>query len=220
MKEALLPSRSHPLTATVEEHLCKLRSSEEASSSSPLIKLSALQDLFECVEDLIQWPVAQQDLMNCGEDILCGSVRLLDMCSTSKDVFSQIKASIQDLESSIRRKESSVSSKAGSYLISKKKTYKMVSKCFSNSKKSKINNSTETPAIFVLLREVEEVSLTVFESIFSSICPAKESSNRWSMVFMSTESKRVHCEGDREENIHQVHNMDMALESLKRNPVK
>ncbi|KAL1814965.1 hypothetical protein ACET3Z_017539 [Daucus carota] len=49
-----LPSRSHPLTATVEEHLCRLRTPEGTSSStvSKCNKLSALQDLYECVEDL------------------------------------------------------------------------------------------------------------------------------------------------------------------------
>ncbi|KAK1400332.1 Eukaryotic translation initiation factor 3 subunit a protein [Heracleum sosnowskyi] len=190
-----LPSRSHPLTATVEEHLCRLRTPEEASSStiSKFNKLSALQDLYECVEDLLQLPSAQQDQLISGEDILCGSIRLLDLCSTSKDAISLVRASVQDLESSLRRKETDVSSKTGSYLICKKKANKMVSKCFAGSKKSKINKSIETPAIVSLLREVEEVSITVFESIFSSICPAKEASkqNKWSKVFKSSKTSGI-----------------------------
>lgn len=96
----------------------------------------------------------------------------------------------------------------------------MVSKCFASSKKSKINKSIETPAIVSLLREVEEVSATVFESIFSSICPAQETSKkcRWSMVFKSTQSKRVHCKDDRVENINQVQKMDMALNKKSSKP--
>lgn len=219
-----LPSRSHPLTATVEEHLCRLRTPEETSSSttSKFNKLSALQDLYECVEDLLQLPSAQQDNLICGEDILCGSIRLLDLCSASKDAISYLRTSVQDLESSLRRRETDVSCKIGSYLICKKKANKMVSKCFSSSGKSKINKSIETPAIVSLLREVEEVSITVFESIFSSICPAKEASkqNKWSKVFKSTQSKRVHCEENTEENINKVQKMDMALEALNRKSSK
>ena len=219
-----LPSTSHPLIATVEEHLCRLRTTEETSSStvSKCNKLSALQDLYECVEDLLLLPAAQQDHLSCGEDTLCGSIRLLDLCSTSKDALSHMRASVQDLESSLRRRETDVSSKIGSYLICKKKANKMVSKCFSSSKKSKINQSIETPGTPSLLREVEEVSITVFESIFSSICPAKETSkqNRWSKVFKSTQSKRVHCEEEREQNINQVQKLDMALEALTKKASK
>ncbi|XP_074361352.1 uncharacterized protein LOC141701617 [Apium graveolens] len=209
-----LPSRSHPFTASVDEHLCRLRTPEETSSSSISIKcnkLSALKDLYECVESLLQLPSTQQDHCSCSEDILGGSIRLLDLCSTSKDAISQMRASVQDLESSLRRKETDVSGKARSYLISTRKAYKTVSKCFSSSNKLKINKNSETAAIVSLLREVEDVSIRVFDSIFSSICPAKETSkqNRWSMVFKSTQSKRVHCEGD-----NQVQKMELALEAL------
>ncbi|KAK1400359.1 hypothetical protein POM88_010222 [Heracleum sosnowskyi] len=93
----------------------------------------------------------------------------------------------------------------------------MVSKCFANSKKSK---SIETHGIVSLLREVEEVSITMLDSIFSSICPAKETSNKWSMVFKSSESKRVHCEGDKEENINQVQNMYSSLKALNKKSSK
>ncbi|WOG99809.1 hypothetical protein DCAR_0519165 [Daucus carota subsp. sativus] len=216
------PSRSHPFTVSVEEHLCRLRTLEETTSSSTTKcnKLSTLIDLYECVEDLLQLPAAKQDYLSCAEDILCGSIRLLDLCSTSKDSLSLMRSSVQQFESSIRRRESDISSKTGSYLICKKKVKKMISKCFTSSKKSKINKSTETPAIVGLLREVEEVSIRVFESIFSSICPAKVTSNRWSLVFKSTQSKRVHCEGDIEENINQIQKMDMILEALNKKSSK
>lgn len=96
----------------------------------------------------------------------------------------------------------------------------MISKCVASLKKSEINKRIESPAIVRLLREVEEVSITVFESLFSLICPGMETSNRWSMIFKSTHSKRVHCEGDREENIYQVQKMDTALEALNKKSSK
>ena len=70
----------------------------------------------------------------------------------------------------------------------------MVSKCLASFKKSQNKKCHETSATVSLLREVEEVSITMFESLFSSVFPAKETSkqNRWSLVFKSKQSKRVH----------------------------
>lgn len=94
-----------------------------------------------------------------SEEVLGASIRLLDMCNTTKDAFSQIRASVQDLESSLRRREADVSSKTGSYLICTKKVNKIVSKSFVNFRKSQNKKSNETTAILSLLREVEEVTI-------------------------------------------------------------
>ncbi|CAL2262113.1 unnamed protein product [Prunus armeniaca] len=54
------PSRPHPIVQEVDEHLCRLRSSEAAStssSSSICYKLSGLQDLHDCVDKLLQLPL-------------------------------------------------------------------------------------------------------------------------------------------------------------------
>ncbi|XP_039170360.1 uncharacterized protein LOC120294370 [Eucalyptus grandis] len=58
-----LPSRSHPLTTTAEEHLSRLRSSEAASSSSSASQiLGELKSLYDCIDDLLQLPLTQQVL--------------------------------------------------------------------------------------------------------------------------------------------------------------
>ncbi|TQE01755.1 hypothetical protein C1H46_012699 [Malus baccata] len=46
------PSRRHPIIQEIDEHLCRLRSSKDTSTSSSSIshKLSGLQDLHDCVE--------------------------------------------------------------------------------------------------------------------------------------------------------------------------
>ncbi|KAF5202066.1 hypothetical protein FRX31_008350 [Thalictrum thalictroides] len=53
------PSRSHPLTLCVEEQLCHLRSLELATSSSSIChNLAGLQDLYDCVDDILQSSLA------------------------------------------------------------------------------------------------------------------------------------------------------------------
>src|ERR1044072_9456104 len=82
-----LPSRPHPIILQCNEHLERLRSPHETSSSSSLLshKLGALQDLHECVEKLVQLPLTQEALQeSCVNDgLLDGSLRLLDVCTTA-----------------------------------------------------------------------------------------------------------------------------------------
>ncbi|KAL6270921.1 hypothetical protein ACE6H2_027832 [Prunus campanulata] len=57
-------SRPHPIVQEVDEHLCRLRSSEATSTSSSSIshELSGLQDLHGSVDRLLQLPLTQQAL--------------------------------------------------------------------------------------------------------------------------------------------------------------
>ncbi|KAK1400337.1 hypothetical protein POM88_010200 [Heracleum sosnowskyi] len=206
-----LPSRPPPSVTNVEEHLCRIRSSDATSTSSLCNRLTALGDLYDCLDDLLRLPV----MHFCdSEDVLGASIRLLDLCSTTKDAFTQMRTCGQDLEASLRRREANVSNKIGSYMICMKKNYKMVAKCLASLKKSQSSKSNETSAIVRLLGEVEEVSIVVFESLFSSVLPAKEASkqNRWSMVFKPTQTKRVH--GVSEDKFNEVQKLQTNLEAL------
>ncbi|KAJ6399703.1 hypothetical protein OIU77_020287 [Salix suchowensis] len=134
-----LPSRSHPLNASVEDQLDRLRSSLTASTSA-YHKLSGLKALYECVEDFLQLPSTQQTLSNeqqkeRGEEVLNGSLLLLDMCSTTRDVFSSMKECLQELESSLRRRkggESGFSSEVESYMIQRPDQAPMAGLSFQN----------------------------------------------------------------------------------------
>ncbi|WOG97732.1 hypothetical protein DCAR_0417073 [Daucus carota subsp. sativus] len=200
-----LPSRPHPSVEVVEEQLCRVRSSNAASTSSFCNKLTGLNELFECLDDLLQSQTMQS---SDSEDVLRASIRLLELCNSTKDAFSLMRSSVQNLESSLRRREADVSSKVGNYLICVKKVNKMVSKSFTNFKKSHDKNR-DSPAILSLLKQVEEVSITVFESLFSSVFPATSKQNKWSMVFKSTQSKHLH-----KDNNNQVDKIQLNLEAL------
>ena len=86
----------------------------------------------------------------------------------------------------------------------------MVSKCLYNLKKSQNRKSNQTSTVVILLRELEEVSATMFQSLFSSTVPSKQ--NLWSMAFKSTQSKRVH--GVSEGNTNEAQNMQMDIKAI------
>ncbi|KAK6245655.1 hypothetical protein SCA6_008745 [Theobroma cacao] len=223
-----LPSKSHPLVADVEDQLRRFRASEATFSSPSVLcqNLSALKDLYECADNLLQLQLAQKAFSNelhdkCVEDMLDGSLRVLDICSSSKDALSQIKGCLQDLESSFRRRtgcESSLANEIRKYFISRKQVSKIVCECFGNMKRMQKRNAAipendhDFVAVVSMLKEVEAVSLTVLESLLLFVYAPKSKSIGWSLVSKLIQSKRLSCEiEDKEDKI------DHTLEALIKN---
>ncbi|RZC55019.1 hypothetical protein C5167_013881 [Papaver somniferum] len=153
-----LPTRSNALTLTVEEQLCRVRSSELATSSSRSISqsLTGLKDLYESVDDFLHLQPIQQE--SCLDSVLDRFLLLLDACGSTRDVLSQMKRCVQDLQSSIRRKrcgELGLAVELKEYMSSRKKVTKMIRKCLKGLKKMQYKNSDKV-AIVNMLREVEE----------------------------------------------------------------
>ncbi|MBA0769514.1 hypothetical protein Gotri_018238, partial [Gossypium trilobum] len=79
-----LPSRQHPIASQIDDNLNRLRASQSASTSSSIgHNLNGLQDLHECVDVLLQFPLTQQALAQekqreMVEELLDGSLMLLD----------------------------------------------------------------------------------------------------------------------------------------------
>ncbi|XVF35858.1 hypothetical protein REPUB_Repub19eG0007500 [Reevesia pubescens] len=223
-----LPSKSHPLVADVEDQVRRLRASEATSSSSSSLcqNLAALKDMYECTDNLLQLRLTQKAFSNerndrYVEDMMDGSLKLLDICSSSMDALSQIKGSVQDLESSLRRRngcESSLANEIRKYFISRKQVNKFVCKCFGNMKRMQKSNATITDnnhgfvALVGMLKELEAVSLTVFKSLLSFVYSQKSKSNGWSVVSKLIQSKRVSGEIEDKE-----YKLDDALEALIKN---
>ncbi|GMN38278.1 hypothetical protein TIFTF001_007518 [Ficus carica] len=195
-----LPSRQHPLILEYDEQLCRLRSSEAASSSSasPSGKLSGLQDLHDCVDKLLLLPLSQHALSKqqnekCVDELLDGSLRLLDMCNTAKDALTQTKESSQELQSIMRRRrggESSLSREVKKFLNSRKVVKKTLRKAMEN--KCSLSLLNKDQEIVSMLRETQSITLAVFESVFSFISGPKSSSR--SLVSKLMKSKKVSCE--------------------------
>ncbi|KAB2636366.1 hypothetical protein D8674_026900 [Pyrus ussuriensis x Pyrus communis] len=212
------PSRPHPIVQEVDEHLSRLGSSEAPSTSSLSINhnLSSLRDFYGCVDRLLQLPITQQALAQeenekWTNELLDGSLRLLDVCSTAKDAVLQTKAYIQDLQSIIRQtrggESGALTREVNKYLSSRKIVKKAIQKAMKNLKgiESKstffsLSNNVESATIFSRLREVEAITLAVFESLLSFISGPKSKPGSWSLVSKMVPTKKVICEEETEAN--------------------
>ncbi|KAL7207073.1 hypothetical protein ACSBR2_019716 [Camellia fascicularis] len=227
-----LPSRSHPLIPDFNEHLCRIRTPDHEASSSSLTsisnKLSGLKDLHDCVSDLLLLPHIEQALAREHNEkfvdvVVDGYLRLLDVCSTAKDVFSQKKQDVQDLLSTLRRKRDA--NDFPRYLASRKMMKKTIQKPLKDLKSIK-NKSTlllkdkdsETVAIFSMLKEVETTTLAVFESLLSYV-GVQSRQRGWSLVSKLFQCKSVSCQ-DEETNGNEFEKLDGALKAGKFNCIQ
>ncbi|KAL5753544.1 hypothetical protein ACOSP7_021764 [Xanthoceras sorbifolium] len=221
-----LPSRPHPIASEVDQQLSRLRSSRAAftsSSSSSVTShdINGLQDLHDCVVKLLELPHIQQALgqeqqRKWVDELLNGSLRILDISSIAKDALSQTKERAQGLQSVLRRRRGDeISSEVKSYLTSRKavkKTIKKALKGMENKCSSKISEEHET---ITMLREVEAVTFTAFESLLSLISGPKASSKSgWSLVSKLIHSKRIACEEEEETHMNEFQELDAALSTL------
>ncbi|OIV99495.1 hypothetical protein TanjilG_17305 [Lupinus angustifolius] len=225
-----LPSTPHPLFLQCNEHLERLKSSHETSSSSSLLthKLVGLQDLHECVEKLVQLPLTQQALLNepqqnWVDEILDGSLRLLDVCTTAKDSLLHTKECMRELQSIMRRRkggDDGIIVEAKKFLTSRKVVKKAISKALVNlkaiSKKGNFSSNIkdqQTMALVGLLKDVEVVTLSVFESMLNFICGSTQSkAGNWSLVSKLIHTKRIGCSQVVEES--EFSHVDVALHSF------
>ncbi|KAL3734370.1 hypothetical protein ACJRO7_023685 [Eucalyptus globulus] len=216
-----LPSRSHPLTTTAEEHLSRLRSSEVASSSSSASQsLGELKSLYDCIDDLLRLPLTPQVLSHLrspAEESLDVSLTLLDVCGNVREAFSQMKECVQGLKSSLRRRkrgDSNFAVDVEAYINSRKKLNKVISKYSRNLKKEGSKKVSHNEATLSLLTEAGEISVSVFGSLlgFLALTSASTKPRGWSRVSKLLEPKRVSSDGGKETN--DVQGLDAIVLSL------
>ncbi|KAK4390906.1 hypothetical protein Sango_2153900 [Sesamum angolense] len=217
------PSQSHPVMQSVEDHLCRLKSSEAASTSATSISanLVSLRDLHESINNLIQTPSIQQALSreqgeNWINELLEESLRLVDLCGFSRDVVCSTKESIQALESSIRRNrgETATDDQINTYVASRKKINKMVNKCVKNLK-SFNQSSTALPAIGMMLKETESLNFSALKSLLILLSGEMEGSKQrnWSLFSKFVQTKRVHYEIEQENGAEHLCSLNMHKSS-------
>ncbi|GAB4838607.1 hypothetical protein Ancab_028152 [Ancistrocladus abbreviatus] len=190
-----LPSRPHPLVPEFEGQLIRLNSPEAASTSSSSIshKLSGLRDLYDCVDELLQLHLHQltlgQDRADRWiDDLLDGSLRLLDVCTTARDVLSQTKECIQDIQSALRRRcssELSFASEISQYIETRKKVKKTIKKCLKDIKSTMQSKNGENIAFIGILRDMEAVTAQTFKSLLHYIAGPKKQSKGSSWFIVS-----------------------------------
>uniref|UniRef100_A0A7N1A329 Uncharacterized protein n=1 Tax=Kalanchoe fedtschenkoi TaxID=63787 RepID=A0A7N1A329_KALFE len=138
-----LPSRPHPTVPEYDEILCRLKSSESASSSPSSIRnsLEGLQDLHDCLYTCHSKYV---------DKVLSGSLQLLDLCGTGRESLLMTKECAQEPQSSLRRKGSDAK-EAAKYMACRKIVKKSIQKALRNLKDLETSKSqmhrASTPSI-------------------------------------------------------------------------
>ncbi|GLT43005.1 hypothetical protein SLA2020_169820 [Shorea laevis] len=225
-----LPSRPHPLASDIHEDLSRLRFSEAASaSSSTSHKLNGLQDLHDCVDEFLQLPLTQEALSHQKnrkgvDESLDGSLRILDLCSSAKDLVLKAKERTHELQSILRRRrsgEAEIAAEVKKYLTSRKAAKKAINKTLAKLKtmeaeytSSYPSDDNETKAIVGLLKQVNAVTLSVFESLLSLICGSQSKTKSWTLVSKMISPKRIACK-EKERIINEFEKVDAAIKMRK-----
>ncbi|RVW51576.1 hypothetical protein CK203_066553 [Vitis vinifera] len=203
-----LPSRSHPTTLKIQEELYKLRK-WEASSTSTLGTihngLSGMEELYKCLDDLLSLQSTQQAISHHQhekwvEELLDESVSLLDVCCNTRDVISQFKENVGDLQSALRRRKGDlcIESSINNYIRSRKKMNKDAKKLLAAMKKMDnkagasplLDQNHQLSTVIRVLRDVNAMSISIFQSLGVVSCEEKH------------------------ENVEELENIDFALSKI------
>ncbi|KAK9164988.1 hypothetical protein Scep_000179 [Stephania cephalantha] len=239
-----MPPRSHPSALTVEESLSMLKALWDSSSTlkgeKMCIGLAGLVELYNSVEDLLHLPITQQTLMDLHEcekwtdDVLEGSVRLLDVCSSTRDLLLQMKGHVHDLQSALRRKGGEAAEKdmeVDAYICFRKMMKTDLTKCL-----KELKSIGDSSAILLLiphqseqhhklqeisrvLKESREITISTFQSLISIMSvPIKAKPSRWLLVSKLMHNRQL--TGEREDEDLGLACVDNALYALTKQDEK
>ncbi|GAU47458.1 hypothetical protein TSUD_90250 [Trifolium subterraneum] len=219
-----LPSTPHSLVSQFEDNLQRLKSSEgttSVSSSSICNELNSMQDLHDCIDNLLQLPIEQQSLaQECNQksvdELLERSLRILDICSVAKDFLSLSKENMHELQSVIRRRgiKTGLTLEGVKYLALRKNMKKQIRKALVNLKSMKNDLFASSTPMLGFLKEAEAVTLCSLEHLLLFISDPKgySKNNRWSAIPKLMHSKRAVCDSNEHET-NEFEKVDAALQS-------
>ncbi|CAN1130493.1 hypothetical protein LINPERPRIM_LOCUS13272 [Linum perenne] len=231
IRSASSPTKPHPLAASVESTLNKLKASESSPLSS---KLGILKGIYDAVDDLLQPQSTRLAIFSnrqsqLVEEALNGSLRMLELCSKIRDFFLQMKDMMQELGSSLRRRRKHaaiIRDAASAYLASRKRLTRDVRKlvrCNFQDRGGAVeegsDSSSTTDVIITILRGVEETTVEVMESLLCYISQqgtaSQSSSGGWSLriIVLALQSKCSHSECQDEKN--EMKKLDSLLMKLR-----
>ncbi|KAI3446322.1 hypothetical protein Pfo_002987 [Paulownia fortunei] len=227
-----LLSVSHPAMSQFDENLSRVRGSEASCSSLSSMndKLNGLKSLYSNVDDMLLLPhihqiISQESQEKWVEQILDGYIRLLDACSSAKDLISHTKQDVQELFSALRRKDVQG---IHCYLTSRRRSKKMIQKSLKNLRSFRSKNNVlfsdkdhETMSLVSMLKESESVSFAMLESLLSYMMGTKvhASSTGWSLVSKLMQSKKASYQGT-EANLNEFKKADAVLQMSQEDDIQ
>ncbi|XP_023923853.2 uncharacterized protein LOC112035262 [Quercus suber] len=218
------PTRAHPLISEFNDQLSRLRGAETTSSSSTSLfqQLIGLQDLHDCVDNLLLLPctqdLAQEQHHKWFNELLDGSLRLLDVSEFARDALIQTKECTREFQSTLCRRRGSkmeLTSEIEKYLASRNVIKKATQKALKSMQTKLYSKKNEDLAMVSMLKELEVVTVMVFESLLNFIAGTKlqSKSSGWYVVSKLVHPKKIACEG-KETDANEFDKVDVALQSL------
>ncbi|XP_039134311.1 uncharacterized protein LOC120271698 [Dioscorea cayenensis subsp. rotundata] len=193
-----LPARSHPMIATAEEELNKLKACAMVSPKMICKSLSSLGVFYDCIEGLLHLPGNQQVLSHSQEkkwveEELDASLRLVELCDIIRDTLTVTKEHAQELEIVLRRKRNMNTGNKPQlvHIQSAKKTDKSIKSCLKALKKIDGNDSDRS-TVCKMLNEAREVTIYLLQSVASSLSPSSaQKTSKWSVVSKALHKKKI-----------------------------
>ncbi|KAJ4803974.1 hypothetical protein LUZ62_016540 [Rhynchospora pubera] len=218
-----LPIRSHPFLQNAEEELIRLRACVGSSLTYEIMldALKAVGHVYESINELLSMSSNLNGLSHMQhrrwvEQELEDSVKLLDMCSTSRDNLDTIRDHVQDLELANRRGDLEA-------LKRKLRDYSLILKKASRDVKMQQYKKNEYPerdslAVVSLLLETREITISVLQSTFFYLSRqiVSQKSSKWSLVSRLVEKRTIACNGDAASLRVNVEELENEVESLLR----
>jgi hypothetical protein len=221
-RSSSLPTSSHPFVLTAQKELNKLKASVGSTSLTLEIVLDAIQavgHVYECINDIFCMSSNQNELSHMKQrwvdQELDESIKLLDMCSTSRDSLDTIKYHIQDTESAIRRGESeTIKSRLFSYNQLVKKANKDLKKQLAGKNEFM---SGYASSVVSILSETRDITIYLLLSVFSFLSKQAvvDKTGIWSFVSGFVQKRRTMCRSEQEEEVLDVALLRVNVERLE-----
>lgn len=215
-----MPGCSHQTTEKLKEAINNLKALEVSTTSSPEVMyngLLGLEELYKCVNVLLNLPqtlqaFSQYRLGKMVEDLLDKSVRLLDLCGTTRELVLQYKENVRDLQSSLKRrkKDSTTESSMMKFTSFSKKIKKeakrlvvVLKQMDQETERSFVPKDADQDMIDMIktLKEANAMRISMFQMFLSflSVPLLKPKLSKWSLVSRLLVKKgRLACEGQEE----------------------
>lgn len=202
------PGRSHPTIHRVEEELNKLKSLEVPAApkaDAVYSGLLGLKKLYKSIDDLLNLPQTLSQRLDAkwADDLLDKSLRLLDICGTTRELVSQYKENVRDIQSSLRRRkgDSTTDNSVERFTTFSKKIKRDAKRFVSTLKQMDqetavpifLDADQDTMAAIRALREANAVCIAIFQMLLSFLCvpPLKTNQSKWSLLSRLVHRDRI-----------------------------